>query len=412
MVSIFSCKQGKIEQEPIKTHPKLKQKKLITVPINLSNGFLILDRKSNPKVETWAAKYSRILKDGPINISQFDQKTKSKNYFKVPEKLYKDKDPVQVTLSGYHNNLEIVQSSFIVNENNFAARCPGCNWELACEVTCVGPDYAYIIRAYSPPNGGQFYLSVSETASCDDQGYNCVPYYYYVPNQPNLPDYGDNISDAMITTQHPEQDFCTASGSHISGTVWGIAKGLGQWDGLDLTTNYLIGEPPCAENNIQSFLNILNLSSNGTDLNSSNALNCGSTPCGNISGGSGTGGLGGDPCNLYGGLSFGPQDDFWDTWSSGWGCNGFVNVFEDEIEKVTFNDQDSDEDENGGTTSNPIIIDFDKIRTAGSSLPELTFNEGLYFVEATTKKGKFKIYTEIPKMRVKEYKLPSRLNRN
>lgn len=279
----------------------VESKNILSVPINYSRGFLIFDKGKYPNVNNWEVQIK------PLNASkEKDHKSEvklkiseEKNYIKLPKEFSKRNSLYSVALNGLDaNGIIILQSNILNNNNNTGAlyTCPGCQSELDCTWKCVGPDYAYSIHAYKKLVGDQYYLSLEPNGRDDGDTETYTPYYFYSHQSP----YGGATTDGFsvigpINTSQTSGQYCTATGSHISGLVYGIAKDRGPWGGNHLMTEWILGHPPCLDG-LNFAIMAFNNPANGANFSNKPPLSCGSTPC-SESGGSSGGGTSPNPCS-------------------------------------------------------------------------------------------------------------------
>lgn len=229
-------------------------------------GYLVLNRTINPSIAKWQITMTRrTMENGVPKDTMAGQFTVSENYWKVPIRYMTD-PAYLVTVNGLSSaNKSLVQEGPVPVTNNFhgAMAAPGLNsWTLGCKWVCNGIGYAWQIQQYLDPNGyAQYYYALEETFDYIDPQTNAgVPFYSYMSDDAfhayyyTGPGTGTHpVNWANVVTQpnpimvnnHPMYWQDDEGNLIDSNVVYGVAKGLRQWDGQDgVRTSNQPGEPP------------------------------------------------------------------------------------------------------------------------------------------------------------------------
>lgn len=367
---------------------------IIGMPIKNAQGYLVLDKRKHPRIMQWEIE---VYKNGKeqVETAKLDPGI---NYWRIPKQYQSAKEKYTFKVRGLAEagGPTIQTNPFPVSADP-SLLCVGCTgYELACSWECVGLNYAYKINAYKNPNGGDYYLSLEETYEYYDEDLQVTyPYYYYAPESAFAGGDPNGYSPiGLINTATEPGQYCSATGSTLNGNVWGIAKELGPWKGSYILTDFIIGDPPCADG-IDAPIMIFNMPGSGADFSNPGSspdprpfLSCSPTSCNY-----GSGGIGNNPrpCDEMESLSFGT--DFFDNIAQALGC--FYSTYDpvaqewnydwgSRLSRLTVRNIND-------ITAPPIYLDAEKaFRKNGEWLVEKpSLDKGLYSIGLFSKGGKY-----------------------
>jgi len=406
---IFSnCSVVKLNDLAIKT---VDAKELIPLPIQNARGYLLINQKEYPNVDNWEIIMNQLDSVGDQSPNQLlkVQLEKRKNYWKVPREFLAGKRLVTMNVKGINSNgVPLVQTLnvFINDGDQFQPICSDCELlPVHCKWDCIGPGYAFSIEARKSNSGNKYYMTLEQNVIFDSVTNNATPYYYYVSgaNINTIPctpvngnpgvcihnDTGYPIIGPFNASQHPTR-YCNVNGVPISsGTVYGIPKGLGPWDGNYLISDWIHDNPPCVDN-LNSAMSIFNNSLHGVNFGARPKLFCGSTNCATVPTIVGSGGVSPNPCDD---ISIISGASFYDNLAAALGClTQSYNPVTHEWEPGTWvGDTDTLELHQLDMKNSPIKLPVDDLfdEEGNPTGQNGNFQKGLYLIGMSKKDGSY-----------------------
>jgi len=246
----------------------------ISLDPKTGQGYLVLNRAGNPKVNRWLVTVSAAtMRKGQL-VSQREvervELTDGLNWWRVPRKYLSAEGIYTISVQGMSssNALVVEEGPLLVSSPRnpgVALEVGGTPWLQGCKWVCngagwmAGRGYAWEIVEYLHPNGyTQAYYSVQTAyAGFDEESQLAIPFYsffkldvfnaLFVDNVHNsalhLPGewYQDEVQITPILNSTAENQFYDDDGVGLIGPVRGIAKGLGPWADRVLITEPLHG---------------------------------------------------------------------------------------------------------------------------------------------------------------------------
>jgi hypothetical protein len=300
---------------------------LIAVPLEMSQGYVVLNKFQYEDVSRWRIEVIEHLPSASISDSQKIAHSvilpPKKNYWKIPDDFAKKNRGFSVIAYGLNGNGTIVYKTnpLPISGGTDVQRPDGTwiAWDFGCDFVCIENQCAWRIGSMVHPDGGQYYLSLLElntnyfylnssqmntfcsgTSSCGWKLTPCPdPYNYYTTSLLQVP--------SMNTS------FCDWNGLPQPGGTWvrGVLKRKPyHWQDPNIMTDILIGQPPCQDGafGFNAAMATLNLYAK---VKPEPPLSCSPSWCSPS-----VGGIGGtpiNPCADIQNLTFGSQDNFFNN---------------------------------------------------------------------------------------------------
>ncbi len=294
-----------------------------------------------------------------------------------------------------------------------------------CKWTCNGITYAFDIDQAVHPNGGSSIFSLNTAFDYFNSSIQmAIPYYQYMsPTQyqqisqsSSNPNYNQDLANYGLTNFSINgitviQINATGSSYHdvqnnvLSGTVYGVQKTLGPWNGNFIQTpNQAFGNTVCP-NDLNWAINLMNTAGGGTLFSSHGMPNLQCLPS-----------FDSDPDGsdfnaecllLLQDFILGEDGDIFDLLSQIEACNsgGSPTHWWEEIDGVLINDLD--------ISTPPIVINSSDLFNANGEFvsPNITLNASLYSVGIHLKNGQYiPLVKELKKQLVNSYELANLLD--
>jgi hypothetical protein len=243
-----------------------------------ADGFVVLNDLRNPDVVKWKVIVKERGEDatGGVTFTKvYTKASKTKNYFKIPEKYLTDNHFIKVKGK---NDVDDV----ILNSDLFPIG-PGPHRYTACSKYCVGGTYAYkldlsvnegnsnsfvrVKSAVHPTTGEYFYQYMSPSQ------FNSSPQTTYY-NVPCWSPYCTGIGTKIIKLNNvvSGDGYVDENNNTLTGTVYAVRKFLGDWQGSPLLeSNELAAGPSLCAQTTAFFINQVNA---GADFAGRPLLSC------------------------------------------------------------------------------------------------------------------------------------------
>lgn len=404
------------------------QQKIIKLLPNVGQGYLVLDKTVDSNIDFWSV--TLIHRTFGVDGSAKDDVIKQTelfgiNYISIPSEITKSTETYLIKVDAYSAAKEI-----IITEGPLLISIGTESYAETCKWTCNGITYAFNIRQAVHPNGGSSVFSLTTAFDYFNSSIQmAIPYYQYMsPTQYQLisqsntnPNYNQDLANYGLTNfsvngitviqlnNVTSSSYHDAQNNVLNGTIYGVQKILGPWNGNYIQTpNQAFGNTVCT-NDLNWAINLMNNAGGGTLFSSQGLPNLQCIP----SFDSDPDGSEFDPdCLLIlQDFVFGDGEDedgnIFDLLSEIDSCNtgGFPSPWWEEIESVLITDLDN--------PSTPIVINTAELFNANGEFvtPNFTLKASLYSIGISFKNGQYlPIVKEIKKPLVNTFALANLLD--
>jgi len=227
----------------------------------ISQGYLVLNKLENTALWQVAISKRVYQKDGTFTDNVVDKiEISGVNYFKLKEEYYSSKENYVINVTAFDNSYNVVEKEGPV----WISVCGGCGdnpYKNVKSWVCKGSTYAWEIKTWTGNNICYLDLNSYYKPYVDGSEF-ATPYYQYMSQIEydnlcqqtlylnshylisNCDNGIDNLRIIKKTNVQLSDNLKNKNGQSLTGTVYGVAKERGDWNGRYIATHHLSEDYP------------------------------------------------------------------------------------------------------------------------------------------------------------------------